>query len=382
MRTVLELASMAVVLTSIALAASPARAQTSLDVTQCAEPCEEYLLPSGANTLICVPASGWNGDLFMWAHGYVAPQAPLAFENLVLPDGGCFPALVNSLGYAFATTTYRRTGLAILEGVDDMRDLLARFQDTRGNPAHAYVVGASEGGIVTTLSLERHPDLYTGGLSMCGPIGNFRKQIDYWGDFRVLFDYFFPGLLPGSPINIPQGLIDNWFTVYVPLVVAALAAHPEAAVQLIKTSRAAIDPADPTTVVETTLGLLWYSVFATNDGVARLGGNPYGNVGRWYFGSSNDLALNLGVERFAASPVAVATMDSYQTSGDLHVPMVTLHTIGDQIIPYWHELLYIAKAHPTGGGSLTPIPILRYGHCNFTSDEVLSAFGLLVVQSL
>jgi hypothetical protein len=32
MRTVLELASMAVVLTSIALAASPARAQPSLDV--------------------------------------------------------------------------------------------------------------------------------------------------------------------------------------------------------------------------------------------------------------------------------------------------------------------------------------------------------------
>jgi hypothetical protein len=31
------------------------------------------------------------------------------------------------LGYAFATTTYRQNGLAILEGVDDIRELVAAF---------------------------------------------------------------------------------------------------------------------------------------------------------------------------------------------------------------------------------------------------------------
>ncbi|MGE3911954.1 MAG: hypothetical protein AB7K36_21525, partial [Chloroflexota bacterium] len=38
------------------------------------------------------------------------------------------------------------------------------------------------------------------------------------------------------------------------------------------------------------------------------------------------------------------------------------------------------KAKVTGRGSITQIPIARYGHCNFTGLEALSAFGLLVQQ--
>ena len=50
------------------------------------------------------------------------------------------------------------------------------------------------------------------------------------------------------------------------------------------------------------INALWYNVFATNDAVSKLGGNPYGNRGRWYFGSSNDLRLNLLVRRFSGRP--------------------------------------------------------------------------------
>jgi hypothetical protein len=32
--------------------------------------------------------------------------------------------------------------------------------------------------------------LYLGGLAICGPIGDFGQQINYWGDFRALYDYF------------------------------------------------------------------------------------------------------------------------------------------------------------------------------------------------
>jgi len=34
----------------------------------------------------------------------------------------------------------------------------------------------------------------------------------------------------------------------------------------------------------------------------------------------------------------------------------------------------------SGKGRVTPIPILRSGHCNFTSKEALGAFNLLVGQ--
>ena len=38
---------------------------------------------------------------------------------------------------------------------------------------------------------------------MCGPVGDFQKQIDYLGDFRVLFDYYFPNIMPPlvGPLN-------------------------------------------------------------------------------------------------------------------------------------------------------------------------------------
>ena len=66
------------------------------------------------------------------------------------------------------------------------------------------MTGVSEGGLITALAIEQRPDVFDGGLSTCGPIGDFSQQINYFGDFRVLFDYFFPGVMPGSPISIPS----------------------------------------------------------------------------------------------------------------------------------------------------------------------------------
>ena len=331
-----------------------------------------------ALTLICVPPPDrWNGELVVYAHGYVPPitQTP-QFANLQLPDGTPVPQLVMGLGYAFATTTYRRNGLAILEGVDDIRELVAAFPSTV--PAH--VVGVSEGGLVATLLAERWPELFRSALAACAPIGSFRAQIDSVGDFRVLFDYFFPGVIPESPISIPQNVIDHWQDVYVPKILLELAAHPARAAELIRVSRAAVDPADPTTVATTTISMLTYNVLGTNDAAGQLGGNPFGNRFRLYFGSTNDLRLNLRVQRFTASPVARAALDRYETNGNLSIPLVTLHTTADEVIPFWHELLYLPKVDLSERGRFVPIPAFRYGHCNFTTNEVLTAFALAVRQ--
>ena len=280
------------------------------------------------------------------------------------------------LGYAFATTTYRQNGLAILEGVDDIRELVAAFPALV--PTH--VAGVSEGGLVATLLAERWPELFRSAVAACAPIGSFRAQIDSFGDFRVLFDYFFPGVIPGSPISIPETVIENWEKVYVPRVVVALATNPGRAAELMKVSRAAVDPADPTTVGRTTINMLSYNVLGANDAMKKLGGNPFGNRFRLYFGSSNDLRLNLQVQRFTAFPVARAALDRYETNGNLSIPLVTLHTTGDEVIPFWHEFLYLPKVDLSRRGRFLPIPVVRYGHCEFTANDVLTAFALAVRQ--
>jgi pimeloyl-ACP methyl ester carboxylesterase len=345
-------------------------------------PCQDGVLPGGALSRICVPSSGWNGDLVVWAHGYTAFNEPLDFQNLVLPDGSSLTDLVQSLGFAFATTSYRQNGLAILEGVDDIRELVAAFPSVAGqSPRRTFATGASEGGIVTTLLIERSPELFTGALSACGPIGSFRGQLNYIGDFRVVFDYFFPGVIPGSSINIPDEVIDNWDAIYVPKITQALQSNPSAARQLLRVTNAPIDPADSGTIAATTTNLLWYNVFGTNDGVAKLGGNPFDNHDRIYFGSSNDVRLNLMVKRFTASLTALNQVKLYETSGRLTRPMVTLHTTGDPIIPFAHEILYLGKLKIFPGGNFFPASVARYGHCAFNTQEAVSSFALLLLLS-
>ena len=343
--------------------------------------CQEGVLPSGALSLICIPASGWNGDLLVWAHGYVAFNEPLGFYNLYLGET-YLPDLVQSLGYAFATTSYRTNGLAIVSGVDDVTELIAAFPAAAGQaPVHTYMTGASEGGIVTALMAERHPELLTGTLSACGPIGDFKKQTEYLGDFRVLFDYFFPNVLPPSPINIPPQVIANWQSSYVPAITQQVRANPRQALQLMSTSRAATQLYSMNSMVSTSVNVLWYNVFATNDARAKLGGNPFDNRTRLYSGSLNDRLLNQRVQRFSADPAALTALRAYQTSGVLTVPMVTLHTTGDEVIPFWHQVLYRGKLQTSGRGQLLQIPIFRYGHCNFTSDEALAGFAIMIFIS-
>jgi pimeloyl-ACP methyl ester carboxylesterase len=373
MTKALKVFATAILWTFISLAISP-----TAHAAGTPQPCVDGTLPSGALSRICIPL-GWNGQLLVFAHGYVAPGPTLGFHNLTLADGTSLPDVAQLLGFAFATTSYRRNGLAILEGADDIRELVARFAQDYSVPLRTYIAGASEGGLVTALLAEQSPDVFFGALSTCGPIGSLQAQINYFDNFRVLFDYFFPGVIPGSPINIPPAVMANWDTLQ-QIIIAKLAAHPARALELMRTSRAAYDPADPKTIAQTTLETLWYNVFATNDAVKQLGGNAFDNRLTPYFGSSNDLLLNLKVQRFSASPTARAALKEYATSGQLSIPMVTVHTTGDDVVPFWHELLYWLKFSPAGRGQFLPIPVARYGHCSFTGQEVLAAFGVLAAQ--
>jgi len=353
---------------------APARA----DAQAIPGPCQPGALPSGALSLVCVPAAGWNGQLVVFAHGYVDVREPLGFQNLTLPDGTPLPILVQSLGFAFATTSYRQNGLAILEGADDIRELVAAFHAGVGVPLRTFVTGASEGGIVAALLAERSPELFTGALDTCGPIGSFRAQLDYFGDFRVLFDYYFPGMIPGSAIAIPPPVIANWESEYVPAILNALAADPAAAVELLTVAGVPFVPAVPATIAQSVIGVLWYNIHATNDARQKLGGSAFSNRDRVYTGSSDDADLNRHVHRFNASPGALAALREYETSGDLTTPLVALHTTGDPIVPFDHVALYGDKAQPTGRGVFIPMPVARYGHCTFTAADVLTAFGALV----
>jgi hypothetical protein len=351
---------------------------TTVDGNITQSTCFTETLNSGEIYQICKPAN-WNGELILYAHGYVNEFQPLA-----LPDeASTYVPLFISQGYAFATTSYSENGLAIQSGINNILALRERFIKDFGKPSHIYLTGGSEGAVVTTLAIERYPDLFSGGLPLCGPCGSFQKQINYYGDFRVLFDYFFPGVLPGDILNIPDQLITNWETVYVPAILQAISKNPTNTLKLLRTANAAYDPNDNSSIGNTVIGVLRYNVFATRDAIRKLGGQPFDNSAKIYFGSGSileDIILNKKVKRYRADKIALENIQKfYETSGKIKIPVVSGHTTRDPIIPFWHLPIYQVKTIVQGSSLLfTGIPVERYGHCIFTEAEIAGGFGLLV----
>jgi pimeloyl-ACP methyl ester carboxylesterase len=342
--------------------------------------CTQGTLQSGALSLICFPET-WNGTLVVYAHGYVEASQPVA-----LPDdevGGINVAdAVTGLGYAYATTSYRANGLVVLQAVDDIAQLVEAVRArVRPDPGRTLLVGFSEGGLVAALAIERHPELIDGSLAACGPIGDFTRQIDYFDDARVLFDYYFPDVLPGTAVEIPDQLRSGWTSTYEPAVLAALTDDPDAAGELAAVGGIPV-PDDPGGAAAAIDQVLWYNVFATDDAQERLGGQPYSNVGRQYSGSSDDAALNAGVERYEAITLARASLGQYDATGDLPGPVVTLHTIGDPEVPFFHEALYRDKVEAAGRlDRLQQRSVERAGHCTFTAAELIAAFNVLAAPA-
>jgi hypothetical protein len=247
-----------------------------------------------------------------------------------------------------------------------------------------YLVGASEGGIITALSVEQHPDVYSAGLAACGPVGNFPMQINYFGDARATFEVFFPGLIPGEPFDPDPGLVSIWNDYFENIVKPAVMApaNRDKLNQWVSVAHLPFDEDNyEDTVVESVRDVLRYSVINLKDAETTLGGFPFGNTGRFYTGSSSDLLLNLFVPRATASPAALAAMNtSYRTTGILQRPLVTLHTLRDQQVPYVHEKLYSLKTLASGAlfARHLPIAVDRFEHCNFTPDEVLGSFVVML----
>ena len=374
------------VVLSLAIPAATVAAGTSVLPANCTL----TVRPDTESYVICMPPVLWNHDLIVFAHGYefdypaAAPKLGEEQWAIKLSGGGTItlPELVNLLGYGFATTSYSKNGLAVQEGVGEMKDLVEYVRTNNPGVRNVYIVGASEGGLITALSMERNADVYQGGLALCGPVGDFQKQINYWGDFRAAYDAIFPGL-PADAVAIPEPLMADWILGYPAStsqssVVANLSAPANAlkVMSLLTLTGAPYDPADIYTIGTTTLGILSYNVLATNEARIELGNiQPYDNT-------ANVALLGAGATHYIALGDVATALAPYNTTGLLTKPLVTMHNVGDPIVPIWHETLYAAKTILTGSSAkLTAIPISTYGHCVFKPAQVLFGFALMLYKA-
>lgn len=323
----------------------------------------------------------WNGDLVIYAHGYAFPETDPALPDA---DDPGFVALRDGLldmGYGVAFSSYSETGWAVRKAVIESRQLRGLFAAEFGMPDRTFLMGLSMGGAVVTSMAEKNPGLYDGVLQMCGVTGGTDMAVQYVYNVRLMFDCFYPGVLPGTAFDIPEDL--HWSTVQY-LAFMALMANPGPAFEMAAVDQLNIAYNSPDELLEAILWGLIFHTAAGPDFVDRLHGHDFmGNMDTWYSGSSDDEALNACVERQAASPDALAYMNHwYEPTGKLRIPAVSIHTTRDPVVQIGHQADYLAKVVGAGyGDNLVQYQVDRFGHCAFTLEEMLGAFTELAARA-
>ena len=329
----------------------------------------------------------WNHNLVVYAHGIVDPQAPIQLPA----DNSDFAPLRDALvarGYAVASSSWSENGYAVKEGVQRIHQLNGLFSAQFGPPINTLLIGKSLGGLVALKLAEQYPSEYNGALVMCGPVGGGTPEVKYLADARILFDYFFPGVLPGDAFHTPTLDFSPGspaFNAVAGALQAGFFTQGAPTFQLFSTAH--LPASNPTEIVISGLTTIGFNVRFVNDVLSRTHGHiPYDNTAVVYSGSFDDAALNAvgGVERFSSDPDAVNYISKYyDPSGKLQIPVLTLHTLLDPVAPYdIHEGPYAAAVATAGSSNrLVQQSVARYGHCAFQLQEELNAFDGLASWS-
>src|SRR5438876_1143716 len=184
---------------------------------------------SGALYALFLPHD-WNGRLVIFIHGLVDPASAIA-----LPTLGAAADTLRAHCYALAYSSFAENGWAVKDGAQRTHELSDLFAAEFGEPRRTYLYSQSMGGLIALKLAESYPTQYDGVLAECGVLGGSFARFRYMFDVRLLFDFFYPGVLPGGVLGMPEG-IDLVNGIRLPAR-AAMVASPDRAHNL-----AAIEP--------------------------------------------------------------------------------------------------------------------------------------------
>lgn len=325
--------------------------------------CHSGRSADGAWYWVARPAD-WNGTLIVHAHGGPRTGVPLRDDSV--EDLDRFSMMVRE-GYAWAGSTYRRGGFGVRMAAEDTDDLRQIVWDAFGRPRRTFLHGQSWGANVAAKASELYAVStdgtrnYDGVILTNGVLAGGTRAYGFRADLRAVYQFYcrnHPGPdEPSYPVwqGLPEGAV---------LPRAALAARVEACtgVGLAPEARSPAQASALRNILSVTgvqadqlvAHLAWATTLFQDLVWRRLDGrNPFSNIGRTYRGSDDDVALNQGVERFAADPVAVAALawDSDLT-GQIVLPTVTLHARYDPTAFVDHEAQYAATVAAAGRSAL------------------------------
>lgn len=369
-------------------------------------------LADGATYKIDCPAGAWNGTLFLYSHGYVVPGSANPAEDAGDPVTA---AWLLGHGFALAGSSYATTGWAIHEALPDQISTLDTFGARFGAPSRTIAWGHSLGGIITAGLIQQYPDRFSAALPMCGVLSGGVATWNTSLDAEFAFQQLIDPSVQIVHITNPAANLAN-----AEGAAAAAQQTPQGRARLALAAALADtpgwftplspEPAADDFAAQEANQYQWDSqvdypfVFAFRAELeARAGGNPSWNTGVEYFSDlarSTDLrevvalyhqaGLSLAGDllkldlapRVSADPAAKNYLAQNITfTGDINIPVLTLHTTGDGLVVPENEQAYRSVVDRAGNGRLLQqIFVHRAGHCAFTPAETITAVRALLTR--
>jgi pimeloyl-ACP methyl ester carboxylesterase len=367
---------------------------------------------AGAAYIIEVPTP-WNGTLALYSHFYLPPGAPNPAVDARDPVIG---AWLLAHGYAIAGSAYTRgTGWTVEQPIKDQIALLDLFTRQVGAPRRTIAWGQSMGGLISAGLVQQFPTRISGALAMCGPVAGAAALWNGYLDNAFALKTL---LAPASGLQVVHIISPTANLQQSEEILAAAQRTPQGRARLALAAALGgipgwVDAASPEPAPEDVaaqernqftwehnyIGPFTFALRAELE--QRAGGNPSANtdvnyaavlahsadraeIQTLYHQAGLDLARDLATlqqaPRIAADPGAVAYLRrNMDLNGQIQVPVLTMHTLGDGIIPVATEQVYARAVAAAGHGDLLrQVFVQRAHHCSFLRAETLAAFQTLV----
>jgi pimeloyl-ACP methyl ester carboxylesterase len=316
----------------------------------------------------------WNGELVLFAHGFVASAGPTG-STLRVGNHRFREHLVKE-GFAWAASSYRCNGYVPGQGLVDTMALSDRFKQSNDNraPQRTYLTGESMGGHVTLLGMQEFPTAFDGGLAMC-PAG------------PELFDYY---AAMSAAAEVVTGLQFHADTLQQDAMKMAelLGKPPEytekgrqlASIQLQVSG-------GPRPFAADGLASRFLANMATS-AAALAGSTTPSNRAvdtahiKYSIGDGLGLtaeAINSRARRKTGDPEVRSANGPYEEivpfDGRIERPLVTMHGTGDLYVPIFLEQTLKRAVAAAGNDRLLVQRVYRIGaHCQFSEREMTRAF--------
>ncbi len=347
---------------------------------------------NGAAYRIEVPAA-WNGQLVMYAHGYNGTGTALGLTN---------PSVRRHLienGYAWAASSYTTNFYDVRAGVEDTNALALEFNRIAAAnsrplaaPGKMFIIGHSMGGHIAAAAVEdetwataRNKVRYQGAVPMCGVMGD-TELFDAFGAMQVTAQAL--AGVPGYPVERwadVSGMVTSTLFTSFPAVPTA------AGVQYLSVVKNLTGGERPLFQEGIAFGgsfPLAYGVFGDAGTINGILNRPVIDTRRFTYVIDGETAasdaLNAAVLTLTPDPQANRLRRDGlrwipKVNGEIRVPVVSIHTLGDLFVPFSMQQIYAQRVAAKGNAAnLVQRAIRGASHCDFTVAEQVAAFDDMI----